>query len=107
MGILTGRITWRRNELRILARNKLTAIEQENVRRACEYLRSLHRSREALAKALKMNYDALLKASSPRRRQTVTFAMSLAYVAGVKLEDITSGAWPPAGACPYCGHVSG
>lgn len=44
-----------------------------------------------------------------RQRHTVTplIAFRVARFAEIGVDDLLTGKYPPAGACPHCGHVKG
>jgi hypothetical protein len=105
MSILTKQKSWRREPMPDLVGTSLTLDQQDNVRRAAAFLYARFRSWQALAKAMAMTEEGLRKALSKRRRITMRLAITFAYVAGVKVEQIASGEWPREGACPYCGRA--
>jgi hypothetical protein len=114
MSILTERRIWRRAQLaqkfeRELKasrqmKRRLTDTEQANVRHAVRCLVFKLGTRTIVAIRAGMTPDALRKASSVRRRQSMRLAVAIAYVAGVDVETILSGKWPEA--CPLCGRGS-
>ena len=82
----------------------LTPEEQANVRRALVVLRQRLGSAVALAAALKVNPHTLHWYRQRRGRPTAGVAVRTARLAGVSVEDMLSGKWPVAGACPHCGR---
>ena len=82
----------------------LTAQEQTHVRTALRFLHARFGNWEALAKALHFKRstlgDVLGGASA-----TASLAFRVARFAGVTVDDVIAGRFPPAGTCPYCGHA--
>jgi hypothetical protein len=105
MTILTERKVWRRD--RPINRTKrstdLTTEEQESVRRALRFLRVRFGGWPRLAQAIDASW-ATLRDRAYGRTVSGGLALRIARAAGVPLEDVVSGAWPPAGACPHCGR---
>jgi len=54
-----------------------------------------------LAKALRVSKPTLTRPASP------TLAFRVARLAGVAVDDLLSGRFPPPGTCAYCGHCAG
>lgn len=84
----------------------LTKEEQANVRTAMAFLRARSGGWAPLAKALGFAVVTLTKV---RQRHTVTplIAFRVARFAEIGVDDLLTGKYPPAGACPHCGHVKG
>lgn len=82
----------------------LTPEEQANVRRALHVLRRRLGSYEALAKAMRANGRTLEQYGS-KAAPSAGIAIRLARLAGVPVDDVLTGAWPVAGACPHCGRI--
>jgi hypothetical protein len=106
--ILTERVERRRprpaNETR--RSHDLTPEEQTNVRAALRFLRTRLGSTSKLAAALRANIGTLRAVCLPHgRAPSAAVAIRAARVAGVSVEDVLSGAWPPARACPHCGRA--
>jgi hypothetical protein len=76
----------------------LTAAEQKNVRAAIRFLRLGCGGAKPLAKALRMTRRTLNSPATP------TTAFRVARLAGVTVDDVLAGKYPPAGTCPHCGH---
>ncbi len=73
---------------------------------AVNFLRLRLGSWEALAKAMGVKKKTLAQAvKRPRRRPTAGLAINAARVAGVPVERILFGFYPPKGACPHCGRA--
>lgn len=80
----------------------LTAEEQKNVRAALRFLRvrlgavqfakAMHASREAIRYTLAGKYVS------------ASMAFRAARLAGVGVDALLAGEYPPAGTCPHCGH---
>jgi hypothetical protein len=77
----------------------LTAKEQANVRLAVAFLRAKCGGADLLAKALRCSRPTLWRPPTP----TVVFRV--ARMAGVGIDDVLTGKFPPPGTCPHCGHV--
>lgn len=82
----------------------LTAEEQANVRAALRFLRARHGGWEPLAKALRTPSTRILPMQN-RRPVAAGIAVRLARLAGVTVDDLLTGRYPPPGACPHCGQV--
>lgn len=107
MTTLRERKVWRRESSKPAKRRRfgsLSAEEQANVRRAIHVLRIRFGSNARLARAIRMNADALQHAAVPSRRPSARLAMLVARVADVPIGDVLPGAWPKPGACPMCGR---
>lgn len=104
MSILTEKRTWRREVLQPKAKQpRLTTEQIANVKRAVDFLTIRYGSPGALARAMGMSVRTMRYAPCGRH-SVVRLAIGVAYVAGVKLDEITSGAWPRPGLCPMCGR---
>ncbi len=79
----------------------LTAEEQAKVRAALVFLRLRMGGWAPLAKALCYQESAL---SWKRKPITASLAFRTARLAGVGVDDLLAGAFPPPGTCPHCGH---
>jgi hypothetical protein len=106
MTILTKRSEWRiarpQNETR--RSSDLTPEEQRNAKAALQFLAKRHGTAKKLAVAMGARYPTVKAAIDPRRSVSAGIALRAARVAGVAVEDVLSGAWPKAGACPRCGR---
>ena len=78
----------------------LTAKEQANVRTAIRFLHARLGRWETLAKALHSHKRSL------RIPASASMAVRVARLAGVGVDAVLTGAYPPAGACAHCGHVT-
>lgn len=77
----------------------LTADEQKNVRTAVRFLSVRCGGWAVLAKALHAHQTTL------RRAVSASLAVRVARLAGVGVDDVLGGKYPPAGTCPHCGHM--
>src|SRR5580693_7008916 len=106
MPILTKREVWRKprpaNETR--RSYDLTPAEQENVRVALRFLATRFGDFAKLAKAMGAHRETVQRPARRAAPVTAGIALRAARVAGVPLEELLSGAWPKAGACPHCGR---
>src|SRR5579883_891079 len=107
MTVLRERKVWRHerpaNETR--RASDLTPEEQSNVVRALAFLRVRHGGWPSLAKSLRATEGLVRRAGRFGRAVTAGLALRAARLAGVPVEDVLSGRWPPEGACPHCGRV--
>jgi hypothetical protein len=107
MTILRERVAWSRakppSETRASA--DLTPDEQQNAKAALAFLVKRYGSRK-LAEAMSSRRGTLFYAAGKRGTVSAGVALRAARAAKVPLEAILSGAWPPTGMCPTCGHVA-
>jgi DNA-binding XRE family transcriptional regulator len=82
----------------------LNAEERANIRTALRLLRRRFGSWCATATALGSREKTVCKAGGTRSKPSVGLALRVARTVGVPVEDVLSGAWPPAGCCPTCGR---
>lgn len=82
----------------------LTPDEQGRVRAALVFLSRRFGSWEALAKVMNVKVGTACYSGGQNSKPSAGIALRAARAAGVPLEDILSGAFPPAGACPSCGR---
>lgn len=75
----------------------LTAKEQANVRTAIAFLRA-RTGAMPLAKALRFSRATLQRTAGP------VMAFRVARLAGVPVDDVLTGKYPPPGVCAHCGH---
>jgi hypothetical protein len=68
------------------------------VRTALRFLRARCGGVKPMAKALRFSTPTLRVGASP------TLAFRIARLAGVGVDDILTGKYPPPGVCPHCGH---
>ncbi len=81
-------------------RGDLTVEEQKHVREAMKFLRTRH-GWEALAKGLRFTARSLEKVAYGQM-VTASVAVRLARYAGVPVDDVLTGKFPPL--CPHCGQ---
>jgi len=79
----------------------LTPEEQKNVRTAMRYLRIRCGGVQAFAKALR-----IARSTVTGRRTSASLAFRVARLAGIGVDDVLTGKFPPAGTCPHCGATS-
>ena len=79
----------------------LTADEQRNVRAALRFLRTSTGGIAALAKGLRADPAYLRRVIAGNDPVGASVAVR---VAGAGVADVLDGKYPPAGACPHCGH---
>ena len=104
MTILTHPKTFRRQLARARTPD-LTPDEMANVRRAIGVLRIRFGGFAKLAVAIGVPLKGLQTAVVRSRKPSVAIALRAARLAGVPLEEILAGSWPPEGACPHCGRT--
>ena len=83
----------------------LTKEEQTNVRAALRFLRVRCGGWEPLAKALRVGETTLTNVNLCKRTVTPILAFRVARFVKIGVDDLLTGKYPPAGACPHCGHV--
>ena len=82
----------------------LTTKEQGHVRTALRFLRARCGGWKPLGKALHAHQLTL---SVRGRPISASLAVRVARLAGVGVDDVLTGKFPPAGTCPHCGHAGG
>ena len=82
----------------------LSAKDQEAVRLALRFLRAKLGARTLVA-AVKANPLTVRRALAGGE-VGASLAFRVARVAGVGIGDLLAGAFPPAGTCPKCGHIT-
>lgn len=107
MAILTERKRW----VRVRAPryidpiDRLSPLEEAHVRRALRVLKRRYGGWQPLCEALRMRLKSLERMVSGRDRPVAPgVAIRVARLAGVPVDDVLSGAFPRAGACPTCGR---
>jgi hypothetical protein len=83
----------------------LTTEEQKNVRDALRFLRTRTGGIAALAKGLRADPAYLRRVIAGNDPVSASVAVRVARLAGVGIDDMLAGDYPPAGTCPYCGNV--
>ena len=83
----------------------LSTDEQQHVRAALRFLRARLGGLQGLSRALRFKASRVRHALSDEP-VTAAIAFRAARLADVGIDDLLAGAYPPAGACPTCGHVS-
>jgi hypothetical protein len=106
MAILRERTVWRRAVSEKRARSGLDRAKQANVVKALRFLRARYGSWAETAKMLGTTVSTLYTVTTPAgtRRIGAGIALRAATVAGVTVDDVLTGAWPPVGACAHCGR---
>jgi transcriptional regulator with XRE-family HTH domain len=84
----------------------LTKREQGRVLAVLRMLRIRLGRLRKLADALGFSEQAVMPVLKERRPPSAVFALRVARIAGVPVEDILSGAYPPPGTCPRCGYCA-
>lgn len=85
------------------SRGDLTADEQGRVLAALRFLRVQCGGWETIAEGTALSVTYLQKVAYGRP-PGARLAMRLARFAGVPVDDILTGCFPPPGTCPHCGH---
>ena len=80
--------------------------EQANVKAALAFLHDHAGSWATLALMTGMRVAVLRHAASRRGEVTADVALEVARLAGVPIERILAGSWPPDGLCARCGRIS-
>jgi len=105
MAILREVVEWRKPKPANPCRAPdLTDEERTHLRAAIAFLLTRFGGRASLAKAMGIRPVALQGATGKRRSLSASLAIRAARVAGVGVDDILRGHYPPSGACPHCGH---
>lgn len=104
MPTLDRPVSWRRSDAKPPRAPELTAEESAHLKAAIRFLRIRSGGFGPLASLLKVKPDTLRNLASGRGRPGAALALRAARAAGVTVEDVLSGAFPPAGACPHCGR---
>lgn len=84
----------------------LTTKEQANVRIALRFLRTRCGTWAALAQALGSSLGTVVHAGT-KQCVSASLAVRVARLAGVPVDDVLTGRYPPEGICPHCGHHQG
>jgi hypothetical protein len=79
----------------------LTTGEQKNVPAALGFLRARTGGWKPLARALHTHPLTLSQRKLPI---SASLAVRVARLAGIGVDDVLTGKYPPAGTCPHCGH---
>ena len=87
------------------ARSDLAAQEQAHVRTAILFLRARCRGWEPLAKILNMK-EPTVRHIGGGKPVSASVAFRVARFVKVGIDDLLAGKYPPANACPHCGHVA-
>ncbi len=106
MAVLTEPRRWRRERVARARRSPdiLSPEESAAVRRALVFLRTKLGGGPKLAEALGVGEDTLSRACWGKTRPGAGLALRTGKLAGVPVEAVLGGAWPPEGACPHCGR---
>jgi hypothetical protein len=83
----------------------LTQAEQDRVRFALRYLRSRSGGWKPLALALGFARRSLIKIRAGEKGVSPRMTMRVAKFAGVPVDDLLAGRFPPVGTCQRCGHI--
>jgi hypothetical protein len=104
--ILRSRVAWAkpREQAETRTSSDLTPTEQANVKAALHFLAKRFGTFRALAEAMGSKRKTVMYAAMKKAGVSAGIALRAARAAGVPLEDLLSGAWPSAGACPHCGR---
>ena len=103
--ILRSRVAWTkpRDPTETRRSTDLTPKEADHARAALRFLRVRLGGGPKLATLLRVN-EPVLRLACSSRQPSAAMAIRAARIAGVPVENVLSGAWPPAGACPHCGR---
>jgi hypothetical protein len=82
----------------------LTHDEQERVRAAMRFLRVRSGGWKPLAKALGFKAHTVRHVKGREKNVSPTMALRVARLAGVSVDDLLVGRFPPERACPRCGY---
>jgi hypothetical protein len=109
VAVLTERKVWRApprplSRRKLLDPNRLKDHEVAFVRAALDVLRLRCGSKRKLAEVMQVGRMRVQRVATGSRRPDMVFAVRLARVAGVPVEDITRGRFVLKGTCPMCGR---
>lgn len=79
--------------------------EMDRARAALRFLHARTGKWEPLAKALRASVVTLSTVSAGSRPMSASLVVRIAKLAGVGVDDVIGGRFPPKGACPHCGHI--
>ncbi|HVZ75608.1 MAG TPA: hypothetical protein VHJ20_24715 [Polyangia bacterium] len=82
----------------------LTKGEQEYVRRALRFLRTRAGGWKPMADALGFKRKTLQNVSERTNEVSANLTFRIARMAGVTVDDLIGGKFPPADVCPHCGR---
>jgi len=83
----------------------LTEAEQANVRAAMRFLMIRAGGWKTLAAALGFSRHTMTHVKKGEKNVSPRMALRVARVAGVGVDDVIAGRFPPADACPHCGRT--
>jgi hypothetical protein len=83
----------------------LTTKEQAHVRTAIRFLRVRTGTWDTLAKAMRLRRRTIQDAVYGGT-VSASVAFRTARLAGVPVDDVLAGRFPPEGTCPMCGHMN-
>jgi hypothetical protein len=105
MAVLAHPKTWQRPAAIVRVRPvDLTPEERANLARALRFLRVRAGSGAKLAALLGVARQTTDRAMGKRAAGGAFLALRAARLAGVPVEAVLGGAWPPEGACAHCGR---
>lgn len=81
----------------------LTKDEQANTRAALRFLKARLGGWAPLARALRFGTGSLANFAG-RTAPSTKLVFRIARLAGVSVDDVLEGRFPPPGTCPHCGH---
>jgi hypothetical protein len=84
----------------------LSAEEEKNVRAALHFLHLRSGRWATLGRALRFHGYNLSNMANGHRAVSAKVVLRIARLAGVGLDDVLSGKYPPAGVCAHCGRTS-
>lgn len=82
----------------------LTAQEQTHVRTALAFLRAKFGTWETLGRMLRFEPATFVHVLAGRKAASPTMAFRVARLAGVGIDDLLAGRFPPPDTCQHCGH---
>jgi DNA-binding phage protein len=106
MTILTTTKAWRREPTKRarLAPDRLSPEESANVRKAVRFLRTRIGGAAQLAEELGVGRKLIEKACSKNGKPGAGLAIRAARLAGVSVDALLRGEYPPEGVCAHCGR---
>ena len=82
----------------------LTTDEQEHVRVALKHLHAIYRQWKLLGPMLRIKAQSVKNIAHGYGCVSASIAFRVARLAGVPMEDLLRGCYPPPGTCKHCGR---
>lgn len=83
----------------------LTILERKNVRTAIRFLHLRCGGWDSLSTLLRLSRTTIRHVVEKGRAPSPMLTFRVARLAGVPIDDVLAGKFPPAGTCPHCGQM--